>query len=145
MRWCRKIWLSQRGNKWRHNMAHTSCMLDKQGYMHALACRHSRAGHTHKYVVFIVFPWQQWFARAPQCYVIRTLSCYLLLLVKVHELIVVIPWPVHIMPLRRPAVVPWLHYTVLITQNYVLTMVKMKPDLDIKPYLSLKYLAISFT
>ena len=37
MRYCRKIWWSQRSHKWRHNMAHTRCMLDKQGYMHACA------------------------------------------------------------------------------------------------------------
>jgi hypothetical protein len=30
----RKIWWSQRGHKWHHSMAHTHCMLDKQGYMH---------------------------------------------------------------------------------------------------------------
>jgi hypothetical protein len=32
MRW------SQRGHKWRHNMAQTRCMLDKQGYTYACAC-----------------------------------------------------------------------------------------------------------
>ena len=30
----KKCW-NQRDDKWRHNMAHKSCMLDKQGYMHA--------------------------------------------------------------------------------------------------------------
>ena len=34
----RKIWWGQMGHKWCHNMAHTSCMLDKQGYMHARSC-----------------------------------------------------------------------------------------------------------
>ena len=29
------MWWSQRVHKWRHNMAHTRCMLDKQVYMHA--------------------------------------------------------------------------------------------------------------
>ena len=38
MRYCRKIWWSQKGQKWRHNTAHTSYVLDKQGYMHARAC-----------------------------------------------------------------------------------------------------------
>ena len=32
MRLFQNIWRSQRGYKWRHNMAHTHCMLDKQGY-----------------------------------------------------------------------------------------------------------------
>jgi hypothetical protein len=63
-----KMWWSPRGHKWRHNMGRTRCMLDEQGYM-----------YTHKYVVFIAFPRQQWFANAPQCYVIHTfLSCYIL-------------------------------------------------------------------
>ena len=35
MRQCRKIWWNQRVHKWRHNIAHTRCMLNKQGYMHA--------------------------------------------------------------------------------------------------------------
>jgi hypothetical protein len=29
-------------HKWRHNMAHTRCMLDKQGYMHTRACTRPR-------------------------------------------------------------------------------------------------------
>ena len=53
-------------------MAHTSYMLDKQGYMHAHAC-----ARRHKNVIFIAFPRQQWFAKGPQCYVIRTLSVQL--------------------------------------------------------------------
>jgi hypothetical protein len=48
-------------------MAHTSCMLDMQGYTHARTC-------THKYVIFTSSPRQQWYANAPQCYVISTLS-----------------------------------------------------------------------
>jgi hypothetical protein len=73
-----------RGHKWRHNTGHTSCMLDKQGYMHACACTRPRARahartsarahahtHTHKYIIFIAFPLKQWFANAPQCYIIR--------------------------------------------------------------------------
>jgi hypothetical protein len=51
MRQCRKIW-SQRGHKWRHNMAHTSNMLDKQGYTYA---------RTGKYIILIAFPRQHWF------------------------------------------------------------------------------------
>jgi hypothetical protein len=27
-----KLWWNRRGHKWRYNMAHTRCMLDKQGY-----------------------------------------------------------------------------------------------------------------
>jgi hypothetical protein len=34
MRWRRKTWRRVRGHKWRYNMAHTRCMLEKQGYMH---------------------------------------------------------------------------------------------------------------
>ena len=58
-------------------------MLDKQGYTHASACTrpppraHSRARthtHNHRYVIFIAFPLQQWFANAPQCYIIRKLA-----------------------------------------------------------------------
>jgi hypothetical protein len=37
VRWRRKMWWSQRGHKWRHNMTHTCCMLDKQGCTHARA------------------------------------------------------------------------------------------------------------
>jgi hypothetical protein len=56
-------------------------MLDKQGYMQPHAYTHPRAraharAHTHKYVIFISFPRQQWFANAPQSYIIRTLSCF---------------------------------------------------------------------
>ena len=32
-----------RDHKWRHNMAHMRCMMDKQGYMHARACTRPRA------------------------------------------------------------------------------------------------------
>ena len=31
------------GHKWRHNIAHTICMLDTQGYMHARSCKRTRA------------------------------------------------------------------------------------------------------
>jgi hypothetical protein len=41
MRQCRKMWWSQKGHKSRHNMAHTRCMLDKQGYTQARACTSS--------------------------------------------------------------------------------------------------------
>jgi hypothetical protein len=47
-------------------MAHTSCMLDKQGYMHSRS-------YTHKHVTFFAFPLQQLFANVRHCYVIRTL------------------------------------------------------------------------
>ena len=67
MKQCRKIWWSQRDHKWRHNMAHTSCMLDKEDYMHSRACirprsqAHARAHtRTHKYVILFSFSWQQW-------------------------------------------------------------------------------------
>jgi hypothetical protein len=38
LRKCRKMWWRPRGHKWRHNMAHTRCILDKQGYMNARTC-----------------------------------------------------------------------------------------------------------
>jgi hypothetical protein len=63
------MWWSLRGDKWQYNMAHTSCMLDKQGYTRAGTYTHTRTNahshthpraHTHaeKYVVLIAFPWQ---------------------------------------------------------------------------------------
>ena len=78
------MWRSHSGYKWRHNMAHTSCMLDKEGYMHARACTRSgartrtRASRTHNYVIFVAFPRQQWFANAFHCSIIRTLSVLLI-------------------------------------------------------------------
>jgi hypothetical protein len=56
MRLCRKIWWTLRGHIWSHNKAHTRCILDQQGYMHA----HAHApGHTHAhtctYIIFIAF------------------------------------------------------------------------------------------
>ena len=67
-------------------MAHTSRMLDKQGYMHALAltrppswARVRTHTHTRKCVIFIAFPQQQCFANAPYFYVIRTLAVLLCL------------------------------------------------------------------
>ena len=48
------MWLTQMGHKLRQNMAHTTCMLDKQGYIHASECTYLRAqarihtqAHTH--------------------------------------------------------------------------------------------------
>ena len=40
MRQCRKIWWSQRGHEWRHNMAHMRCMLEKTR-LHALRRMHT--------------------------------------------------------------------------------------------------------
>ena len=52
-------------------MAHTSCMLNKQGYMHVCAstrprarvqtCTHAQDAHRDKYVILIAFTQQQWF------------------------------------------------------------------------------------
>jgi hypothetical protein len=73
--------VESKGPKWRHSTAHMSCMLDKQGYMH-VAHAHAHAPEhthvckracTHGYVIFVIFPREQWFAQAPYCYVIRTL------------------------------------------------------------------------
>jgi hypothetical protein len=80
---CQKMWWSQRGYKWRYNMAHTRCMLDKQDNTHARTCtrpsarastlkrldRYTRRQLSNAY----------WFSTATmtreptQCYVIRTL------------------------------------------------------------------------
>jgi hypothetical protein len=49
-------------------MAHTSCMLNMATRTHA---------HPEKHVIFIAFPWQQWFANTPECYIIRTLPVLL--------------------------------------------------------------------
>ena len=77
-----------RGHKWRRSMAHTRCMLDKQDYTHARTCTrplsrasthaltHLRARahiHTQTNIILIAFSWQQWFAKGPHCYAIRTL------------------------------------------------------------------------
>ena len=82
------------GPKMTSQLAHTSCMLDKQGYMHTrrrihtptrsgtLTCSSARAHTcTHKYVTFVAFPLQQWLANALLCYVIRTLSVLFYLVV----------------------------------------------------------------
>jgi hypothetical protein len=41
------MWWSQTGCKWRLNMAHTRCMLDKQGYTHAAHAHAYASGHSH--------------------------------------------------------------------------------------------------
>ena len=71
MRYCRKIWGSQRAHKWRHNMARMRFMLDKESYTHAHALPRIRASirthasaraHTHAhrqtYTIYC-FPRQQ--------------------------------------------------------------------------------------
>jgi hypothetical protein len=82
LRQCRKNFWSQRGHKWRHNLAQTPCMQDKQGYIRARTCTHpcththlrrSARTYTNKYKTLTVFPRRQWFANAPQCDIIRTL------------------------------------------------------------------------
>jgi hypothetical protein len=70
------MWRSLIDHTWRHNMAHTSCMPDKQDYMHAHAYIHAPGypqarthaqAHTDKYVIRIAFPQQKWFANAFRC------------------------------------------------------------------------------
>ena len=72
-------------------MAHTSCMLDYQGYMHVSACSCPRARittlthartrkHAHRSVNNTGFP-RQLFANAPHCYVICTLLLLLFLII----------------------------------------------------------------
>ena len=82
---CRKIW-SQRGQKWRHNMAHTLCMLDKQGYMHACIRLRARAharksARTHKYIIFIVFHSNN-YSRKRLSVTLHVRTLYVLLLLK---------------------------------------------------------------
>ena len=44
-------------------------------HVHAPGHPHARYhAHTQKYIILIVFPWQQWLANAPHCYIIRTLA-----------------------------------------------------------------------
>jgi hypothetical protein len=59
-------------------------MLDKQAYMLAHACTHTythpatrRRAHLHKYIQFIAFPRQNFYANTPKSYVIRTVSVLL--------------------------------------------------------------------
>ena len=59
-------------------MAHTSCMLDKQGYMHSRS-------YTHKHVTFFAFPLQQLFANVRHCYVIRTLPILIVVITPTHD------------------------------------------------------------
>jgi hypothetical protein len=55
-------------------MAHKRCVPDKQHYMHLCACACLRARiHTDHLVILIAFARQQWFANAPQSYVMCTL------------------------------------------------------------------------
>ena len=70
MRQCRKMWWSQRGHKWRHNIVQKRCMLEKGGKTRVHARTHN------KYVIFIAFT-RQLFANAPQCNVIFILSALL--------------------------------------------------------------------
>jgi hypothetical protein len=49
-------------------MAHTRCVLEKQGYMHV--CTHA---HADQYVNLLLFHDNNGFVNAPQCYVISKL------------------------------------------------------------------------
>ena len=81
MRKCRKIWCSQEDRKWRHSMAHTRCMLNKQGYVNARTRTraHPRTrARAHTHIIPIAFRQQQLFANAPQYYVIlHCIYCWL--------------------------------------------------------------------
>jgi hypothetical protein len=69
-------------------VAHKSCIMDKQGYMHARACTRPRCrahagtranAYTHTYVILIAFPWQQWLrerASMLRCMYITTVAFY---------------------------------------------------------------------
>jgi hypothetical protein len=67
LRQCRKIWWSQRGYKWLHNMTHTRCMLDKQAHTHAR--EHS---NTYCFSTATVVTWtclnDTWYAHCLSCY-----------------------------------------------------------------------------
>jgi hypothetical protein len=48
--------MKSESNNWRHNMVHTRCMLDKQGYMHVPTSTRPRAhAHTDRYVYYLLF------------------------------------------------------------------------------------------
>ena len=51
------MWWCQRGHKWRHNMAHTICMLDKQGYTTRARTRLSVTLYVHCLCCLILFWW----------------------------------------------------------------------------------------
>ena len=60
-------------------MAHTRCMLDKQGYTHARACTRHRSlspEHTitHTFVILTAFHGNNGCAKTPHCYVLSTLA-----------------------------------------------------------------------
>ena len=62
-------------------MVYTCCMLDKQGYMHVHSWTHPQGRiptrtHTHArmHTQINTYPRQQWFAKAPQYYVISRMS-----------------------------------------------------------------------
>ena len=59
-------WATNDVTIWRIRVA---CWISKATCTHAHAHAHALA-HTHKYVIFIAFPRQQWFANAPQCFVL---------------------------------------------------------------------------
>ena len=102
MRQCRKILWSQRGYRWRHNMASTRCILDKQGYTRACTLpRTSSPTRTHvhtrtdKYVILFAFPQQRWLANAPQCYVIPKLPVCLVSLSNSEHFMFTIMWNIN--------------------------------------------------
>ena len=74
------MWWSQRGRKWRHNMAHTLCNLDKQGYTptHAQVPQHSHTHtHTHTQTNILIALCSNFYAKASSYYVIRALRLVL--------------------------------------------------------------------
>jgi hypothetical protein len=87
----RKLWWYQRGHKW-HSKVHERCKLSKQGYKRGRICTFPRIWkpphtyvrararththtHTHTHTqTNMLFHWNNGFANAPRCYVIRTLA-----------------------------------------------------------------------
>jgi hypothetical protein len=81
MKECRKMWWSHSGHKWRHNMAHTSSVIDKQGYMQARACTrprfrvHTQICNTYRFSTVTVVTWTRFNVTLH----VHCLSCYMLL------------------------------------------------------------------
>ena len=53
-----------------HEHAHYQAQVNHARTEHTRTHTHT---HTYEYTIYVAFPRQQWFANAPQCYVIRTM------------------------------------------------------------------------
>jgi hypothetical protein len=88
MRQCQKMWWILRGYRSHIWHMYVVCWIRKATcthvHAHAHSPRHTHA-HTYKYVIFIALSEQQCFVNATQCYVIPTLSVFLILLYRVLD------------------------------------------------------------